>query len=139
VTEFKDNTKTGCNGLTKLCDETEWTEGLWLHCHSRCGVNHTSICGGLNNVRNRVQTCLRLAIDAGMGLIMPSAFAPSSSTSPRKAASGIGSSAMAVFDEAEASAGAFEGYGSLYVDLGVERGLFYDFFARYHVIAFTRP
>lgn len=28
---------------------------------------------GLNNARNRVQTCLRLAIDAGFGLVLPSA------------------------------------------------------------------
>ncbi|RDL30805.1 uncharacterized protein BP5553_10150 [Venustampulla echinocandica] len=59
--------------LSKLCGETEWTEGLWLHCHSGCGVNGTSICGGLNNARNRVQTCIRLAIDAGAGVIIPSA------------------------------------------------------------------
>lgn len=50
--------------LSKLCSKTTWTEGLWLHCHSFCGENNTSICGGLNNARNRVQTCLRLAIDA---------------------------------------------------------------------------
>jgi len=61
------------NGLKDLCKDTSWTEGLWLQCHSRCGTNSTSICGGLNNARNRVQTCLRLAIDAGAGLILPSA------------------------------------------------------------------
>jgi len=59
--------------LSKLCSKTTWTEGLWLHCHSFCGENNTSICGGLNNARNRVQTCLRLAIDAGAGIIIPSA------------------------------------------------------------------
>ncbi|KAG9237060.1 hypothetical protein BJ875DRAFT_350158, partial [Amylocarpus encephaloides] len=61
--------------LLDLCNEAEWVEGLWLHCHSGCGVNHTSICGGLNNARNRVQTCIRLAIDAGAGVIIPSATA----------------------------------------------------------------
>jgi len=33
----------------------------------------TSICMGLNNARSRLQTCLRLAIDADFGLILPSA------------------------------------------------------------------
>jgi hypothetical protein len=60
------------DGLAQLCQETDWREGLWLQCHSRCGENGTSICGGLNNARNRIQTCLRLAIDAGSGLILPS-------------------------------------------------------------------
>ncbi|PQE07193.1 AlteRNAtive oxidase protein [Rutstroemia sp. NJR-2017a BVV2] len=57
--------------LKALCSETNWKEGLWLQCHSWCGANETSICGGLNNARNRIQTCLRLAIDAGSGLILP--------------------------------------------------------------------
>jgi hypothetical protein len=57
--------------LKALCSETKWKEGLWLQCHSWCGGNETSICGGLNNARNRIQTCLRLAIDAGSGLILP--------------------------------------------------------------------
>ncbi|CZR51553.1 related to MNN4 Regulates the mannosylphosphorylation [Phialocephala subalpina] len=61
------------DGLYDLCNTTQWQPGLWLHCHSFCGANRTSICGGLNNARNRVQTCLRLAIDAGAGLIIPSA------------------------------------------------------------------
>ncbi|KAK0101368.1 hypothetical protein ONS95_006543 [Cadophora gregata] len=63
----------GHDDLSPLCRQTEWTEGLWLHCHSYCGPNKTSVCGGLNNARNRIQTCLRLAIDAGAGLILPSA------------------------------------------------------------------
>ncbi|KAH8684801.1 hypothetical protein BGZ60DRAFT_367092 [Tricladium varicosporioides] len=57
-------------GLPELCNKTKWTEGLWLHCHNGCGENKLSMCGGLNNARNRVQTCLRLAIDAGSGIIM---------------------------------------------------------------------
>ncbi|PVH84718.1 hypothetical protein DL98DRAFT_410428 [Cadophora sp. DSE1049] len=63
----------GHNGLSPLCRQTKWTKGLWLHCHSYCGPNKTSVCGGLNNARNRIQTCIRLAIDAGAGLILPSA------------------------------------------------------------------
>lgn len=31
-----------------------------------------SVHGGLNNVRNRIQTCLRVGIDAGAGVIIPS-------------------------------------------------------------------
>jgi hypothetical protein len=58
--------------LKDLCSKSKWTEGLWLHCHSYCGENKTSACGGLNNARNRIQTCLRLAIDAGAGVIIPS-------------------------------------------------------------------
>lgn len=58
--------------LKKLCRKTKWTEGLWLHCHTYCGENKASACGGLNNVRNRLQTCLRLGIDAGAGVILPS-------------------------------------------------------------------
>jgi hypothetical protein len=67
------DSRDGFHGLTTLCNETKWTNRLWLHCHSRCGTNNTSVCGGLNNARNRVQTGLRLAIDAGRGLILPSA------------------------------------------------------------------
>jgi hypothetical protein len=58
--------------LRALCDQTQWRDGLWLRCHSTCGANQTSMCGGLNNARNRIQTCLRYAIDAGMGVILPS-------------------------------------------------------------------
>lgn len=54
--------------LVELCEQTQWTEGLWLSCHSGCGPNQTSSCGGLNNARNRFQTCLRLAIDIGAGV-----------------------------------------------------------------------
>ncbi|TVY26153.1 hypothetical protein LHYA1_G005379 [Lachnellula hyalina] len=61
------------DGLLHLCKETNWTDGLWVQCHSNCGDNSTSMCGGLNNARNRVQTCLRLAIDTGAGMIIPSA------------------------------------------------------------------
>jgi hypothetical protein len=61
------------HGVKELCAKTEWKEGLWLHCHSYCGDQKQSVCGGLNNARNRVQTCLRLAIDAGANIIIPSA------------------------------------------------------------------
>ncbi|POS77678.1 hypothetical protein DHEL01_v203933 [Diaporthe helianthi] len=57
--------------LQSLCSDTEWTPNLWLHCHKGCGPNGTSLCGGLNNARNRITSCLRMAIDAGAGLILP--------------------------------------------------------------------
>jgi len=56
--------------LRHVCDTTDWTEGLWLHCHNRAGPSKTSIKGGLSNARNRIQTCLRLAISAGAGVIV---------------------------------------------------------------------
>lgn len=56
--------------LQDLCSETDWTPNLWLHCHKFCGPNGTSLCGGLNNARNRITSCLRMAIDAGAGLII---------------------------------------------------------------------
>lgn len=49
----------------KLCSETEWTEGLSIWCHSACGNNRKSFCGGLTNARSRLQTCVRWAIDVG--------------------------------------------------------------------------
>ncbi|KAG8166254.1 hypothetical protein KVR01_004806 [Diaporthe batatas] len=57
--------------IQDLCSETVWTPNLWLHCHKGCGPNGTSLCGGLNNARNRITSCLRMAIDAGAGLIIP--------------------------------------------------------------------
>lgn len=60
--------------LQQLCRETSWTQGLWLQCNSYCGPAETAWCGGLNNARNRFQSCLRLAIDAGAGLIIPQIY-----------------------------------------------------------------
>ncbi|TGO58787.1 hypothetical protein BCON_0051g00270 [Botryotinia convoluta] len=57
--------------LRSLCETTTFQPGLYLQCHSWCGPNSTSICGGLNNARNRIQTCLRLALDLGSGIILP--------------------------------------------------------------------
>ena len=82
VTKGKPHTENGFDGLLELCSETQWTHGLWLHCHNHCGENQTSICGGLNNARSRIQTCLRYAIDAGMGIILPSVASKSSVAKP---------------------------------------------------------
>ncbi|TGO86915.1 hypothetical protein BPOR_0267g00140 [Botrytis porri] len=57
--------------LRSLCETTTFQPGLYLQCHSWCGPNSTSVCGGLNNARNRIQTCLRLALDLGSGIILP--------------------------------------------------------------------
>jgi hypothetical protein len=68
------------SSLRKLCDDTIWTEGLWLSCHSHCGLDEEAICGGLNNARSRLQTCIRLAIDAGAGLVLPTFMTRSETT-----------------------------------------------------------
>ncbi|KUJ08492.1 uncharacterized protein LY89DRAFT_331873 [Mollisia scopiformis] len=63
------------SSLSKLCKETKWTDGLWLHCHNhalKIGDNGGSFSGGLTNARNRFQTCVRLAIDLGAGVLIPS-------------------------------------------------------------------
>lgn len=57
--------------LVDLCHKTKWQEGLWLTCHAGCGPHGHSICGGLNNGRNRVQTCVRMAIDMGASIKFP--------------------------------------------------------------------
>lgn len=57
--------------LKDLCRKTQWIEGLWIQCTSYCGASQTAWCGGLNNARTRFQTCLRVAIDAGAGVIIP--------------------------------------------------------------------
>ena len=68
------------SSLRKLCDDTMWTEGLWLSCHSHCGPGEDALCGGLNNARCRLQTCIRLAIDAGAGLVLPTFMTRSETT-----------------------------------------------------------
>ncbi|OBT85597.1 hypothetical protein VE02_05151 [Pseudogymnoascus sp. 03VT05] len=65
--------------LRHLCDEADWTEGLWLQCHNNVGSSKTAMRGGLSNLRNRMQTCVRLAISAGAGVIIPT-FATRSGT-----------------------------------------------------------
>ncbi|KFZ12285.1 hypothetical protein V502_07165 [Pseudogymnoascus sp. VKM F-4520 (FW-2644)] len=57
--------------LRHLCNETDWTEGLWLQCHNNVGPSKTAMRGGLSNLGNRMQTCVRLAISAGAGVIIP--------------------------------------------------------------------
>lgn len=54
-----------------FCKAVTFQPGLYLQCHSDCGPDHTAICGGLNNARNRLQVCLRLALDLGSSIIIP--------------------------------------------------------------------
>jgi hypothetical protein len=49
--------------LNALCNQTVWQSELYLNC--------TMVYGGTFNVVNAIVVCLRWAIDAGMGLIMP--------------------------------------------------------------------
>ena len=60
--------------LRHLCNETDWTEGLWLQCHNNVGPSKTAMRGGLSNLGNRMQTCVRLAISAGAGVIVTPPF-----------------------------------------------------------------
>ncbi|KAI9641988.1 hypothetical protein NHQ30_009858 [Ciborinia camelliae] len=61
----------GPPSLQSFCESITFQPGLYLQCHSWVGPNSTSISGGLNNARNRIQTCLRLALDLGSGIIIP--------------------------------------------------------------------
>jgi GDP-fucose protein O-fucosyltransferase len=56
--------------LKTLCNKTTWIDGLWLRCDSHYRPNQDFMCGGFN-ARNRLQSCIRLAIDAGANLIIP--------------------------------------------------------------------
>lgn len=73
-----ESSPSGAAGLEALCRQTAWRPNLAFHCSSRCGPDRSSICGGLNNARDRLQTCVRLAIDAGATtLVVPSLAARS--------------------------------------------------------------
>lgn len=50
--------------LQRVCDESKWVEGLVYICDNNSG--------GVGNIRNYIQTCLRYAIEAGAtGLVVP--------------------------------------------------------------------
>ncbi|KAI0197995.1 hypothetical protein F4808DRAFT_437323 [Astrocystis sublimbata] len=50
--------------LRRLCDETEWVDGLVFLCDNNSG--------GIGNIRNYIQTCIRYAIESGAtGLTIP--------------------------------------------------------------------
>ncbi|KAK6344223.1 hypothetical protein TWF696_007865 [Orbilia brochopaga] len=52
------------SNLSELCRETEWRPNLYLNC--------TEIAAGLFNQVNEIKNCIRMAIDAGAALILPS-------------------------------------------------------------------
>ncbi|KAI0017234.1 hypothetical protein F4780DRAFT_756451 [Xylariomycetidae sp. FL0641] len=50
--------------LQRVCDEATWVDGLVFICDNNSG--------GIGNIRNYIQTCLRYALEAGAtGLVMP--------------------------------------------------------------------
>ncbi|KXJ88313.1 hypothetical protein Micbo1qcDRAFT_214969 [Microdochium bolleyi] len=50
--------------LARVCEETAWVEGLVFLCDNNSG--------GVGNIRNYIQTCLRYALEAGAtGLVIP--------------------------------------------------------------------
>ncbi|KAJ1332984.1 GDP-fucose protein O-fucosyltransferase [Microdochium nivale] len=50
--------------LARVCEETTWVEGLVFICDNNSG--------GVGNIRNYIQTCLRYALEAGAtGLVIP--------------------------------------------------------------------
>jgi hypothetical protein len=59
--------------LESLCESTKWQEAVYLNCTNLEKNSTTTILRnmGVSNLRNTLVTCLRLAIDGGMGLIMP--------------------------------------------------------------------
>lgn len=71
LAQKKKDEEDGYWGLRDLCANTTWRPGFWLHCHNSAGPDHTSVIGGLNNARNRISVCVRMAIDAGLSLILP--------------------------------------------------------------------
>ena len=63
------------DSLKSLCDATIWQEGLYLNCTNVLALSGkppgTANPQGTFNVKNAMQTCVRWAIDAGMGFIIP--------------------------------------------------------------------
>ena len=62
------------NQLPQLCSSTPWTSGLWIRCHGNGrpdSFNHKTFLGGLSNGHSKLQSCIRLAIDAGAGVVLP--------------------------------------------------------------------
>jgi hypothetical protein len=63
------------DSLKSLCDATIWQPGLYLNCTNVLNLpgkpEGTGNPQGTFNVKNAMQTCVRWAIDAGMGFIIP--------------------------------------------------------------------
>lgn len=63
------------DSVKSLCEATIWQPGLYVNCTNILNLPGkpvgTGNPQGLFNVKNTIQTCVRWAIDAGMGLVMP--------------------------------------------------------------------
>lgn len=63
------------NSLESLCSITEWRKDLFLNCtnveQQQNQKEYTVGPQGTTNIRNGMLTCVRWAIDGGMGLILP--------------------------------------------------------------------
>lgn len=51
------------SALRKHCDTIEWRQGIYFDCSTNSG--------GIGNMRSFILTCIRYAIDGGVGLVMP--------------------------------------------------------------------
>lgn len=49
--------------MRSLCSSKEWTPGLYFTCDESVG--------GIGNIRNSILLCVRYAIEAGAGLVVP--------------------------------------------------------------------
>jgi hypothetical protein len=63
------------DSLKSLCKNTIWQENLYINCtniiHDKIHLEDHGRNWGTVNIRNTIVTCLRWAIDAGMGFVMP--------------------------------------------------------------------
>lgn len=63
------------DSLSSLCEQTAWQPGLYLNCtniiHRQTRFENQGDNWGTFNIRSELISCLRWAIDSGMGLIMP--------------------------------------------------------------------
>jgi hypothetical protein len=63
------------DSLSSLCNHTSWQPGLYLNCtniiHRPTRFENQGDNFGTFNIRSELVSCLRWAIDSGMGLIMP--------------------------------------------------------------------
>ena len=63
------------DSLSSLCNKTSWQQGLYLNCtniiHRPTRFEDHGDNWGTFNLRSELVSCLRWAIDSGMGLILP--------------------------------------------------------------------
>lgn len=63
------------DSLSSLCNQTSWQPGLYMNCtniiHRSTRFENQGDNWGTFNIRSELVSCLRWAIDSGMGIIMP--------------------------------------------------------------------